>query len=138
MKIIKGDSIVYITVDNTHITVDSTLVDIYQAPTYSFQLVPRYTVDLVDGLEMILIREIDGELIEVVPSFKYNGNFIKVSFTTVYFDYATSNGLSNDLKMSLSIKDKSGKVVFNGKALYTLQNPQDFKYTTIINNKLYL
>lgn len=111
----------YITVDNTLLTVDNTDI------TVDLTL---YNIPIPSTIEVVVIREFDNK------SFKPE---VKISlYNSVYrLIFLTSDFLTKEGRYSILIKDKK-ETLYKGKMIYTLKDIQNYRYTTINNDKMYL
>lgn len=139
MKVLYETCNPYLTVDNTRTTVDNSLITAdttnstcYNDGTqyYEMELVSRIKLERGDDVSLILTREMTNKEI-IISSYEwfYRKGLLVIQFMS---DDVVDNG-----KYSILIKSLNS-VVYEGKAINTLQDSQDYKYTKIINNKLYI
>lgn len=111
----------FLTVDNTLITVDN--IDITADRTF-------YTLPTPTTVNVTVIREFDNKsFTPEVEIFTYN-NVYRLLFLTVDF-------LKREGRYSILIKD-ADDTLYKGKMIYTLKDIQNYRYTTINNDKMYL
>lgn len=111
----------YITVDNTLITVDNT--DITADLTF-------YTIPVPSTVEVVVIREFDNKSFKPEVEISLYNNIYRLIFLTS--DFLTREG-----RYSILIKDEND-TLYKGKMIYTLKDIQNYRYTTINNDKMYL
>lgn len=111
----------YITVDNTLLTVDNTDI------TVDLTL---YNIPIPSTIEVVVTREFDNK------SFKPE---VKISlYNSIYrLIFLTSDFLTKEGRYSILIKDKK-ETLYKGKMIYTFKDIQNYRYTTINNDKMYL
>lgn len=138
MKVLKKECDIYFTVDTTEYTVDTTFITADRVNSdcfldgstyYTLLFVPRFKIPLTNVLTVDLIDEMTNKRIDFDFSWSYSKDFIRLKFDT--------DKLRDESRYSIEIKD-SDKVIYLGKAIKTLKEVQDYKYSEIINNKLYI
>lgn len=161
MKVLQRICTPYITIDTTLITVDSTLltadtffndcafklfttdttkttVDVTSITAdmtsdvnigYSIRFIPRFKISPNSKLDLLIVREIDNQPIPHRLNWTLDGNYIVLNID--------SDRIRENYKYSLDVKVED-RVVYQGKAICTNQVPQEYKYTKIDNNKLYI
>lgn len=111
----------YITTDSTLISTDSTLI----------------TADLI-----CYILPSESEVVVQVTNELTNETFIpEITIGRVRNDYRlvflSNDFISDESKYSITIKDRSN-LLYKGKMIYTLKDIQNYRYTNITNDKLYI